>query len=860
MRRGGAAWALAWLAAGAAQLPAAPAVPIAPAAPDASPVPIAPAAPSLTPAPAPPPRPDEAEPAPLLSEPYTLGDVLGWALTDLALLDLRGSPEGDPADDRVALEVLRVARRYAPRDTELLRLTIDAADSAGHAELVRQLTAELVRLEPRDTVAQLSLMRQRLELLQSVAARRQALEKVLGPDGATLDPAVRSRLAMDASELARQAGDTDRSLRLVVQAVRLDPSNRDAARVALGFYTSRLSDPVGRLELLLNLLVADPIDPDVIADVARQLVEHGAADSAGGLVRLLFELRSAGVRVPGGETIETWHHLSRWLSLGVEEASRLLFFDVRRERQTIQALRDDLAERGIDEFSIANPPPKPESVRLPLHLERIRLVAAHAAGDHESAAESARDLLATVAQLEGWVAEPETVPPGASVEVVRERLEPWLVEAPWLCLMTGQELGPAAKRVEGLLSAQGRGALPEGTRRLLTGWLALRQGRPEEAAEQLGAIERAEPLASLGLAALAESAGAQAGPAPGPADRAQAERIYAELWQAYPGEYVGLYARERAARLAGQPPADPPLAEPMRRLIDGLPAWVSRAVLERGSFMSVDVTPSRPSAGLFDPVLLRARVRNLAPVPLPAGPDAPLRTDLLLAPIETTGLIPIEESRSPIITGMAPRLRLAAGEQAETTVRGDTGYAGWYHRCFVFQRTSLTWRYVQGYGVDGLGRTVAGPFARSGTAGPTVRAALPAAPPGEVVSRLSRLDAEAGPEFLLAVRQGSQALIAAEWSKLTAQDRAALSEALAGCYRRQGALGRLLMLTHVPPASAVPELAAYESAVAAEAEPDDGVLLVKCLVMANRAGAGVLDALGQRQGIDPAVRAHVRDR
>src|SRR5690606_7690973 len=101
-------------------------------------------------------------------------------------------------------------------------------------------------------------------------------ERYLSPEGERIDASVRSRLALDGALLAREIGDAAAFESFLSRAVALDITNKDAASVALRLFEERGGRPRDLLQLQVNLLYADPLDPHVYRSMARALAREGA--------------------------------------------------------------------------------------------------------------------------------------------------------------------------------------------------------------------------------------------------------------------------------------------------------------------------------------------------------------------------------------------------------------------------------------------------------------------------------------------------------------------------------------------------------------------------------------------------------
>src|SRR6185369_17723106 len=128
-------------------------------------------------------------------------------------------------------------------------------------------TQLVVRLDRKDTVATLRLLSARIGMRQTIDERLAMYDAFLGPQGQLLDPSIRSRLALDAALLLRERQDQPGYMKRLKDAVQLDVTNKEAAYLAVEAFTRKVEDPQGRLELLSNLLMADPMDPRVLLEV-----------------------------------------------------------------------------------------------------------------------------------------------------------------------------------------------------------------------------------------------------------------------------------------------------------------------------------------------------------------------------------------------------------------------------------------------------------------------------------------------------------------------------------------------------------------------------------------------------------------
>ena len=121
------------------------------------------------------------------------------AIEQIALLDLRMQQNPLPLDYQLTYHLLSVAAALEPDDLSLRHTIAAAAWATTDDRLLREATERIVRLDPKDTVAQLRLISDRINDHQTGEERLAAYERYLGPRGESIDPSVRSRLAVDAA-------------------------------------------------------------------------------------------------------------------------------------------------------------------------------------------------------------------------------------------------------------------------------------------------------------------------------------------------------------------------------------------------------------------------------------------------------------------------------------------------------------------------------------------------------------------------------------------------------------------------------------------------------------------------------------
>ena len=203
---------------------------------------------------------------------------IGREIARIAIIDYRNLTEQTPRDAAIAASLLEVAQTYATNEPILLRYLVEAYRSAGDDEGVISATRRLAAADPGDEVAQ-------LRLISWIISRRQTAEQRIAAYSEWLDgsraellrdkPAIRSRLALDAALLHRELGDQPGFIQRLTQATSLDSSNKEAASLAAAAFSQSREDPIAELELAINVLLADPVDPNVHIKIAELLAALG---------------------------------------------------------------------------------------------------------------------------------------------------------------------------------------------------------------------------------------------------------------------------------------------------------------------------------------------------------------------------------------------------------------------------------------------------------------------------------------------------------------------------------------------------------------------------------------------------------
>ncbi|MEM9066737.1 MAG: hypothetical protein AAGB51_14755 [Planctomycetota bacterium] len=632
----------------------------------------------------------------------TLSAAGSRALARAALLDLRLRPAPTPSDARIARLALEIASDMSGAeggDPELIRLAIEAAHAAGDRDDVSRLTRELIRVDPSDTVAQLRWITDRIALEQRAEERLALVERFTTGDGARLPASVRSRLSLDGALLARELGREDTFTELLTRAVSLDATNKDAASLAYTTGTASGNlDTADELQLLSNLLLADPSDPTVLSWIAAELYRLGLSKRA----QRFHDLAGAIVINDGVDArfFQQQSDVIEWSISGPETIIEAIDTDLERLRFNAQQLADQLAESG-------EPPPAgyipPERVAVSVDAAMTRFIASLESRDPEQIGAA---LIRLRDSVQAGMDQIITLQRDART---RERQESLLLE--WqrhaMMMLRGFAIAVAQDdRFRPLVIEDAQavitlvfGGMPDDllNDEEIVAWEAMILGEPERAVDLLALIITNFPDAlwprvgyALSLSGLerSEEAGAQL--------RSILDRGPLSL----PSVVAQSILPEDAIL------HDPQIVSRAARIADDIPQVVDQMATNPGRFMTLRLEVLTPPEPMGTGVL-RVRLRNLAPIPLAVGPARPLNTRMLVMGELALGtddrLVP-----GPTVADMARRFRLAPREELVIDLRPAIGEFGWHLALNADRPGRARWRVLQGYRLGQFGYFEAG--------------------------------------------------------------------------------------------------------------------------------------------------------
>lgn len=735
------------------------------------------------------PREVEATEAPALDE------VTSDAIAIVALMDLRVMQRPAADDYAAAYFMLEEALRLRPADVSLARRAAEAAYNWGETAYLDRATRRVIELDPADSVAKLRLLSSTFARLQTADERIAAYERVLGAAGASLDPAIRSRLALDAALLKREQGDEAGFGKLLAQAIQLDSTNKDAALLALTVYEQRVDARAGRWDLLSNLLYADPLDPNTHRRLAIEFARAGAWGAAKRFHSNELDLRSlAAERLSRESSVEAY--VLRWLTTTPEEIYDALDLEVSKQRAEVARVRKAREEALLPTDNL----PAEDEIRLSIEYEPIRIACAMAMGDADRLARAMADLKATVDTNATNLLDPLKRPEGMDEAEVKQ-----IIRRSWATLTRWRAItGVDAEAIEADLpkAIEGLEADDPEVRELRALCTARSGSSPTNTDELSDSV-----WVAWSRAIAAERSG----------DAAWRVRGLRAAWSASPLSPAGAIASLKARALMESSGIVWKDADAAAAFAAGIPAWVDLMIREPKSFETLSVQIMPTSAGALDRVMARIKLRNISRIPLGLGVGKPINSRVMFAPSFSAGPDVFVSLVYPEVLDCAYRLRLNPGESLEAEFPLEIGPTAWVSQTASGVATRTRWRVIQGFVDLPDGGRDKGPGCVETQTESIVRGAIPEArqSPAELVERVKNVAPRDLPMMLTAVRA---AFTMREGITTEAGGLETLASALAKAYPTWDVASRRCAIASLPPAGEVASLKAFDDAVLGETD------------------------------------------
>ncbi|MFG0246245.1 MAG: tetratricopeptide repeat protein [Phycisphaerales bacterium JB052] len=607
-----------------------------------------------------------------------LRDELPWLMRRAALLELRLNESPKPSDYALCANLLSLASELDPDNAELARDVAQAAWLAGDSDLMLEATRRVIKIDPKDSMAQLRLISANINKKQTVEERKALYDRFLSDAGESLDPSVRSRLALDAALLEREMGNTSGFIERLHQSTRLDITNKAAASLAAQFYSSVRDNPVTNFDYQLRLLNADPLDANVYLTITRMLASQGALEESQRFLDnavKLFKLESGEI----SSNIEEITIAIEWQLDGPAAFLDRLSRRLNELRVKAQSVIQAYEERQLPTDDLM----RPEAIRYNLGLDKLRLLAAHSQGETQLVRSILTDIqnsvddhilqLATAAQTSG-----------VNMNVIVTQVVVRVAELQAMRAIVGLDADLIRRDIDRVIELQPAMAQSFSSIECMALYA---EGRYEES---LAATEANldSPIVGLIRAQCLERL-----------DRQQeAIDLYVRIAHSNPLDVYGAFASTRAQSLGAGDRLLTDAGKTMATMARKVPDWLDQMIDRPSSFQFLRIEQDQRLYRENELPMLTITLQNTAPIPLALGPNAPLESRILIEPVGvktlTNGFV---GETKPKVLQIDHRLRLMPREELVFKVVGDSATTDW----LIDQQPGVSmrqrWRLIQGY-------------------------------------------------------------------------------------------------------------------------------------------------------------------
>ncbi|MCZ6835015.1 MAG: hypothetical protein O7G85_04505 [Planctomycetota bacterium] len=549
---------------------------------------------------------------------------------------LRSILEHEPlttSDIEAAVILAQEAMRLKPGSADQARLLFKVAILADRQDLRDQALRTTLELDPQDASARLTRLMDAIDRFQTVPERIRAYEQLLSPANRTrMGSAIASRLALDLALLHERAGDLDGFAHWLAESGVIDPSNREAASLMAGFFFENQADDLGRAELLVNLIMADPTDLSAQVDLAQLLLNAGAYEAADRMYRLVhLGIETEGIWLDD-EMLADFATV-KWALGNTEEALGLIEL---RRRELDKEYRAQMAQEQptltLSEIEALNGPRNIvlSTVRAAILSFRLDESSEEAMRNVDEAFESSRSRLEN---------EPDS-------DLPRARL---YLEQAWLSIWLGADVERARQF---LTQADALIPLTEQAQSRSEGWFALRENQIEKAVEALAPLVDSDPIARLGLAlAYVEQNRLR-----------DAARHLLGLAREQPGTLLGVWSAQRLTAMVGQEISYTQSATQLIELIESLPHALERYARQPTSALGFRLIPSQTKYKPLEPIYIDIVITNHASMPLSIDRTGPIRPQIAFFPLLRFAGREPDQQPEPFVVDIDRELRLLNGE------------------------------------------------------------------------------------------------------------------------------------------------------------------------------------------------------
>lgn len=544
-------------------------------------------------------------------------DLMATKYVVLAKSSLFGQSELRPDQMTRARILLDLAIDLQPDNADLRLLSAELAEVSSDESRRIEALRRYVQLRPDDDAIQLDLIQALIGRRQTLDAQLDAAERILTSGaGKRFSKPLRSHLAVQAASAAWELGDTQRYAQWTQEAVRLDPTNGQAASMLYNYILNQSDDPRLIGAAAVALVRAKPFNAAARLELATILYSQGVYIRAGEQYDAAAKLLD---RALTEQEVQMW---ASAMAAGSRSDDALTLLS--RYESNLRALASAEAEAG------ATPP----GVRLPANLAMIRL-SIHSTRDDNERTRAAYTALRN--------------------QLLASETDAAALDADWIGALFGYDLDTIEANLQ---NRDPQDPLVQRAR----GWLTIHRGDHERARALLEPMVDRDPFAELGLAWIKDE----------PVDRrrlAFQNIIYG--WPTSPASLIA--ARKLAAE--GHDVRATPTGASLANLMDKFPGLLWEIDTQSSRWIDCELSLSPGRFAWLDPIPAELSIRNTTLMALGVGPDAPItgHVRLLLTPSAAGRQVSF---LPPVVVQLDRVLALGPGESITVKTRLDRAVLG----------------------------------------------------------------------------------------------------------------------------------------------------------------------------------------
>ena len=585
---------------------------------------------------------------------YTVEQIQANMYAAQAFEVLQGGGEFTESQLELSRVLYDKALSFDPTSSELWRLRLELADNMRDTDKQVQAMRQIVKLDRKDDVIQLRLIRTLIETRMQTAEERMAgMAAILkSKGGRLLSEALRSRLASDIAGYAYELGDRGAVKKWLRIALTYDKTtNSDALKLVYQIASENNASDKVLAKTFLDLMKSDILNADYRKQLSTVLInERMFGPAVGQLGAEMFINNSTG-GVSQDQTIGLVYRytfgfllngrLKQGLARINELHSSLMKAAITAEYGKIQKAATEADE--APDYTVVDQEAVAKGVELPLNFEILRLAIMKLAENSEQREEHIVKLTERIDKL---------------IELGSENVESLETDLAWLVCFYGEDhagLDAMIKKVEGHKEPN------KGMIACLKGWALLAKNELAGAREALLPYKDQLPFARLGLAQIDK-------------ENENSEAYHAGLQAVIEMDPNGLSALSAIAGLARdkQIVKSTELGKTYNTLLNKMPAIARLPMSVKGKKIAMQMKMSSKRYVYLEPHVAVVRIRNNSTIPMSLGGEGSTLSNQMMIYAALPGI------RRPIgvVANMGRRLVLKPYESVEVKVPMDWNTVG----------------------------------------------------------------------------------------------------------------------------------------------------------------------------------------